>query len=706
MHRSRNLAALILFCLASGLVSAQESEERQSEQELSLRATEIVFVEGSLPFVPASSTIAAKLPVPLALTPANVGVVTRALLDEQYARVAGDALRNVSNVNVQPGFGVHDYFVVRGFDSLSSGLVLVDGAPEPEVTYYQLYNVELVEMLKGPGGFLYGSNPLAGTVNLVRKQPLRGRALQLGAAFGSFDTVEGTLDGNWGNDRFGARLNGLLRRSDSWRGGKEAEVVGLNPSVSWQPHEAHRLVANFEYLDVRSSPDAGIPLLFGAIAPVDPGNDYNSSLDRSEQDVHRFQVDYQGELGAGITLRDKFYVRKLDWLSDGTLINGAVPGFAVGLPTAEVLVLRSLVQLDDSQSLVGNQLEAVASFDTGGVKHDVLAGFEVTHYSDSYVFDVGALPPVTLVNPADDSGYVLPIPGQRAVGSPRSTTLAPYVIDQIGLSRRFQVLAGVRFDSIDFEDAASGRERRDSEWSPMVGAVWAPSESMSIYGNWSRSFAPPSARAVESLEPERSEQLEAGVKLSLLDGRARATAAVYRIDRDNIAIPDDNGFTQQLGNQRSTGIELDIAAELRSGLHGTVSYAYNDAELTRFSERVFVFDPAIGFVPAVIDRSGNRPAFAPRHLFGAWLSQTFDMGLGVALGARYVGSQYIAEDNAFELPDAFVLAGQVAYTWKRIRASVNVENILDGEVYQRGFGAQSVIPGAPLSAYARIAVDF
>ena len=61
--------------------------------------------------------------------------------------------------------------MIRGFDSLSSGLVLTDGVPEPESTFYPLYNVRQVEVMKGPTAFLYGGNPLAGAVHLVRKQP-------------------------------------------------------------------------------------------------------------------------------------------------------------------------------------------------------------------------------------------------------------------------------------------------------------------------------------------------------------------------------------------------------------------------------------------------------------------------------------------------------------------------------------------------------
>ena len=98
--------------------------------------------------MPTSNTIATKLQLPLQLTPFHVGIVTEALIEEQYDVTVSSALTNISNVNIQPGNGVNDFFIIRGFDSLSSGLILTDGAPEPEATFWQLYNVELVEVLK------------------------------------------------------------------------------------------------------------------------------------------------------------------------------------------------------------------------------------------------------------------------------------------------------------------------------------------------------------------------------------------------------------------------------------------------------------------------------------------------------------------------------------------------------------------------------
>ena len=62
-----------------------------------------------------------------------------------------DALKNASGVNVSTGFGIFDYFTVRGLESLTGSLVLTDGVSEPESTFYPLYNVRQIEVLQGQG---------------------------------------------------------------------------------------------------------------------------------------------------------------------------------------------------------------------------------------------------------------------------------------------------------------------------------------------------------------------------------------------------------------------------------------------------------------------------------------------------------------------------------------------------------------------------
>ena len=115
--------------MTGNLIFAQNTEEeKKEEEELPVYAGEEIVVTESKEKVPTVSTIATKVPVPIRLTPASIGVVNHGLFQHQSGVVLGDALRNVSGVNIQTVFGVTDFFVIRGFDSLSSGLVLTDGA--------------------------------------------------------------------------------------------------------------------------------------------------------------------------------------------------------------------------------------------------------------------------------------------------------------------------------------------------------------------------------------------------------------------------------------------------------------------------------------------------------------------------------------------------------------------------------------------------
>jgi TonB-dependent siderophore receptor len=697
---SRAPLAVLVCAMAAPLGAQSPSPSPSPSPDPAIpRLEEVVDVEGELPAIPPAAATTFRLPVPVQSIPASVSVVPRAVLDTQDAFVLGDALRNVSGVSVHSGFGVFDFFTIRGFDSLGSALVLTDGVFEPESAFYPLYNVRQVEVVKGPAAFLYGANPLSGAVHLVRKQPVAGRSGHASVSYGSFDTYEVAGDGNVSSadGRLGFRLNGVFRDSDRYRDGRDSRICAANPVLSWRPDDRTRVVLNLEGVWSRMTPDVGLPIVGDAVADVPRTRSYQTPLDRSDQDIYRARIDVERATAGALRLRAKAYYTDFDWRSDGTLLAGVFP-----VPQAGLLVGRSLLMLDDRQTVLGTQLEALWSGRGLGAGHDLLGGVEVARLGDRFTLDVGLPPPIGLLDPFETTGPTVDLfPGASQRGDARSVVIAPYVVDRIRLTDRVQAVLGARFDVLDYEEPLSGTERSHRQLSPMAGITYSPRPSLTAYAQAGAAFGPPSSLVVGEREPERSRQVEAGVKAQWLDGRAFATLAAYHLQRDDIAIPDATGVTRQNGDQRSRGLEVELSAEPTASWFAYASYAFTSAKLTRFAELVPSFDPT--FPPEVVDWSGNVPAFAPRHLFSLWtVKRAGPLSLGA--GGRYVGRQFIAEDNAFAIDSHLVLDAMAAYRLRRATLSVNARNLTDREYETRGFGRTAVIPADPFAVYATLAV--
>ena len=588
-----------------------QSDEPSSEETEPPRFEERIHVEGAVDAVPTLESTFAKIPISLQSTPVSVSVVPRFVIESQDANVLGEALQNASGVNVGTGFGIFDFFVIRGFDSLDTSLVMTDGAFEPESTFYQLYNVDRVEVLKGPVAFLYGGNPLSGTVNLVRKQPRSSNIADLRFRLGSFGTYQGTADFNVAREdgRAAFRLNTIYSTSDFYRDKKDNELFAVNPVVSFQLNERTPLTFNFEYVSNEFKPDSGLPLFNNGLPDVPRTRSYQSPLDISDQAIYRLRVDLTSEINSRIEVRNKFYFTDLDWQTNGTLLVGAFPN-AMG----SVDVFRNLTLLDDRQKILGNQLEVLARFSTGSLSHQALVGFEASRWTDEFTLDVAFLPPIGLFDPVETTAEPLIfVPGQSTAADVRNITFAPYFIDQISVSEKVQLFLGGRLDVLDYEDSVTATTRDPTSFSPMVGGVYDLHPTVSLYASYGEAFAPPSSRVVGEREPEESRQFEVGMKQRFAGDRSSVTVAFYNLERDKIAIPDATGITQQTGNQRSRGVEVELGTEWTGAdvpWFSFVSYAFNDSVLTQFAETVFT-----GSAPPFIifDRSGNTAPFAPRR---------------------------------------------------------------------------------------------
>jgi outer membrane receptor protein involved in Fe transport len=149
-------------------------------------------------------------------------------------------------------------------------------------------------------------------------------------------------------------------------------------------------------------------------------------------------------------------------------------------------------------------------------------------------------------------------------------------------------------------------------------------------------------------------------------------------------------------------VELELSGEPLPAWLVTLSYAYTRARLTRFAELVGRPENPQQF--DVLDFSGNVPAFAPRNIVNFWtVKRATSWSAGI--GARYVGPQFIAEDNAFAIESHLTLDAMAAYRLKRATLSVNFKNLTGADYETRGFGRTAVIPADPFAVYATLAVN-
>lgn len=232
-----------------------------------------------------------------------------------------------------------------------------------------------------------------------------------------------------------------------------------------------------------------------------------------------------------------------------------------------------------------------------------------------------------------------------------------------------------------------------------MGLVYQPTDWLSLYASYATSFNPVifgTSRTEESFEPERGRQFEVGVKADVIPDRLSATVAAYDITKKNVLItdPEDDRFSIQTGEQKSRGIEFNLAGRPVDGWDVTLSYAYTDA---------FVSEDTT--IP-----SGDALIGAPDHQFGLWNSYQLQSGplegFGVGLGLYYVSQRETRLPNTdVDLPSYFRVDASIFYKWDNWKAQVNVNNLTNVDIYNvRGNGL--IAPQPPLSVLGTISYTF
>jgi catecholate siderophore receptor len=625
--------------------------------------------------------------------------VTSQQIADQQLRSVGDLLLFVPGASYNAGEGNRDTMVLRGNSSTAD--FFVDGVRDDVQYFRDFYNVERVEVLKGPNAMIFGRGGGGGIVNRVLKRPTLSEAR----------AVTGSVD-NWGDVRLtgdvdeplsssvGLRVNGMIERGGSFRHHVELHREGINPTVAVVSGNT-RIDLSYEHLHDRRTADRGIPAdgdepirgftrtFFG---------DPHVSFAKADVDLGTIAVEH--DFGGGLTLRNHTLIG--DYKKFYQNVYGSGFNRGTGLVT-----LSGYNNRNDRTNLF-SQTDLVWENRVGGIDQTILLGFEVgreksRNLRNTAQFLDGNTTPIS--DPTVDADVIFGPAPSDADNRVKATVAAAYVQDQLRISPMFELVAGVRFDSFkldvdDLRGPGARFARRDKLWSPRIGLIAKPADELSLYASYSRSYLPQSGDQFSSLtdvtdglRPERFDNYEVGAKWEILDGLL-ATAAVYQLDRSNTraADPLDPAHTVLTGAQRSRGIELGVERSVTSRWLVSGGYALQNAEITSTTSSA----------PA-----GRKVPLVPRHSFSLWnrYDVTKELGFGVGVIAR--SKSYASISNTVKLPGYARVDAALYYALPHgLRVQVNAENLLGAHYFPTASNDNNIAPGAPRTIKATLGASF
>lgn len=633
-------------------------------------------------YVAHRSSSGTKTNTPIIETPQSVSVISaEQIRDQKIVSKFDEVLRYTPGV-IGGTYGAdvrYDWFLIRGFPAQNESLFL-DGLQLFYTSYaswkLQPFNLERVEVLRGPSGILYGGSAPGGLVNAVSKLPLAEPVRYLeaginnyGNAYTAFD-IGGVVPQS-GNGQMLYRFVGQVQG-----GGTQTDYTYDNnfffaPSVTWRPDADTKLTVYATAAHNNTRAENFLPYVgtvtnapFGRIPTSLFAGDPRADQFRREQETLGYQL--EKNITDSFDFRQNARFGHVDVFYTG--LYGL--GYATTPAAADIMRGNFYARGVANQFNLDNQLEY--RFATGALQHTALLGVDLKHYALDDRQGFGAGTNLNVLNPV----YGVNAPFNGALYQDAYLTqgmAAVYLQDQVKLDRLTVVLSGRQdwVDLLNHNRLGPDQSREDSKFSGRVGAIYNLDFGVAPYASYMTGYNPIiGTNAAGRLQlPETSEQTEVGVKYEPVGLNARFSVAWFDLKRRNALTTDPNNplFQTQNGEVTSRGVELEAVANITPDFKLVASYTNYDLFVSRDLNSALI---------------GTVPTNTPREFASVWTDYTFSdgplRGLGLGGGVRYVGSSFADTANTALVP-SFVL-GDLAlhYEWdNHWRAALNVANVTD-----------------------------
>ena len=663
----KKFISLILFFSFTVLSQTAENEDVNDKN------IEEVVVKGNVLY--SDQVNALKTPVPILDVPQTVSIVTDVDIRKQGFREIGDIIRYTPGVNTSQGEGHRDSVVFRGVRSTAD--FFQDGVRDDVQYYRSLYNVEQVEILRGPNALLFGRGGTGGIINRVTKKAVVGETFTAhDVGIDSFGAADIALDTNFQLENGAAlRINlhsdTLANHRDHYDGNR----VGFNPTMTIKVSPETTVFLSYEYADHERFIDRGIPTINGSpdesLSDIVFGNS-SANVQTLEATIMRAQVEHtlsdtsKANFSFTSSSFDKLYQNIYASGYDGTLVT--MDGYYDPTERDNTIMSANLV----------NELSL------GGVVHTLLIGAEFiqtdnenlrydanwsTTNDDNEIFNI-TRPMDFTVNSggvATALDYVTKL--NRQTASDISVT-SIFIQDQIDLSDNWKLMVGGRLDDFDItvDDIKNGtsESRNDNTFSPRAGVIYKPQENVSLYLSYSESFLPRSGEQFKALsatsarlDPDVFESTEIGMKVALNENislnAAYFDSEQVRAERDN-----DTGETSEVRGLTVDGFEIELKGRVDDNLNLAIAYSDLSGETS----------------------SGGIPREIPEHTLSAFVAWEVNEKLSVGLGLTQQGESKIKDNTPGLVLPEYTRVDLSAYyqVAPNLSVQMNVENLMD-ELY-------------------------
>jgi catecholate siderophore receptor len=695
-------------------------------------------------YQPPTNAGMARLPTPLRDTPQTVNVVTQQVIQEQRAATMEDALRTVPGITFSAGEGGQqgDSPYIRGF--VARGDIFRDGLRDPGWYTRDLFNIDRVEVYKGPSAFAFGRGSTGGAINNVSKVPTGAQYVEgaiTGTSAGGY-RVDTDVSGQRNN--FSGRIAAVYQdvptpdRDNVW-----TKRWGVAPSVSVALNDTTKATFAYIYQGEEGVPDYGIPYLpqpgfnqqtnvtipgyNGNGTPVTPvpiarntwyGVATGLLRDIVDTDTHIVTATFERQLGTGFKLtnstryisNDRFSrvtaPRSLGNAANQVFSSGTTPGAGgpgIGYPISLMTIGRERRERETDATYLVNQTDFTGKFDTGVVNHTVATGLELSRETrDQSRTDLCLATTLacrtSLIDPASGgvaaSGFTVVAPN-----STLSTNIGAYVSDQMKITRYFEFLSSLRLDRFktkyDDLSAATGSqflERSDDLFSYRFGGVFHPTPDASVYIAYGNSYNPSAElgtlsgaannAASVTLAPEKNVSYEAGAKVDVLGGMLSLNGAVFRIEKTNLRIPNDPTAATALQFLVLDGLARVDGIEL--GIVGKLTDKWQIIAGYSYLHSEIV-------KTSNITEQGNWLPNTPRNNFTFWTTYDVAPKWIVGGGATYQSDAFVNTTNTANVPEFWKLDAMVSYRIDdKSTLQLNVYNLTDTNYFAQYYAGHAV----------------